>query len=110
MSSLAVHLSGPYCKIRTVQGTNQNAPLRRGPVCHIIKDFFFLVVKLSLFRSYILQESYQLLSVYVQFNSELIILAGSFPPDNFISVALRLMQMRCDFVSWISRLCKPFRW
>ena len=36
MSLLAVHLSGPYCKIRTAQGTNQNAPFRLGPVCHII--------------------------------------------------------------------------
>ena len=29
MSSLAVHLSGPYCKIRTAQGTNQNALFHR---------------------------------------------------------------------------------
>ena len=28
----AVHLSGPYRKIRTAQGANQNAPFQRGPV------------------------------------------------------------------------------
>ena len=31
-SSCVVHLSGPYSKIRTAQGTNQNAPLYLGPV------------------------------------------------------------------------------
>ena len=36
MSLWAVHLSGPSCKIQTAQGTNQNAPFHRGPVCHII--------------------------------------------------------------------------
>jgi len=34
--SWAVHLSGPYYKIPTAQGTNQNSPFRRGPICHII--------------------------------------------------------------------------
>ena len=28
----AVYLSGPYRKIRTAQGANQNAPFQRGPV------------------------------------------------------------------------------
>ena len=31
-SSRAVHLSGPYSKIRTAQGTNQIAPFHLGPV------------------------------------------------------------------------------
>ena len=31
-SSRAVHLSGPYSKIRTAPGTNQNAPFHLGPV------------------------------------------------------------------------------
>ena len=30
---------GQYCKIRTAQGTNQNAPFHHGPVCHIINSF-----------------------------------------------------------------------
>ena len=36
INSREVHLSDPYCKIQTAQGTNQNAPFHRGPVCHII--------------------------------------------------------------------------
>ena len=47
-SSWAVHLSGPYSKIRTAQGTNQNAPFTLDQFSHIIKDhitlFFFFGV------------------------------------------------------------------
>ena len=32
ISSWAIHLNGPYGKIRTAQGTNQNAPFHHGPV------------------------------------------------------------------------------
>ena len=34
----AVHLSGPYTKIRTAQGANQNAPFQCGPVQLYNKD------------------------------------------------------------------------
>ena len=33
-----VHLSGPYSKIRTAQGTNKNAPFHPGPVQPYNKD------------------------------------------------------------------------
>ena len=33
-----VHLSGPYCRIRTAQRTIQNAPFHHGLVCRIIND------------------------------------------------------------------------
>ena len=39
-SSWAVHLSGPDSKIRTAQGTNQNAPFHLGPVQPYNKYFY----------------------------------------------------------------------
>ena len=41
-SSWAVHLSGPYSKIRTAQGTNQNAPFHHGPVQPCNKTHFHI--------------------------------------------------------------------
>ena len=35
--------SGPYCKIRTAQGANQNSPFRRVSLCHIINQVIHCV-------------------------------------------------------------------
>ena len=40
ISSSVVHLSGPYSKIWTVQGTNQNAPFHHGPVQPYNKSYY----------------------------------------------------------------------
>jgi len=43
-----VHLSGPHCKIRTAQRTNQNVPFRPGSLCHIINQQVILYCLLFL--------------------------------------------------------------
>jgi len=46
INSSAVHLSGPYCKIRTAKVTNQNSSFHRGP-CQFMLMLLYTVASLA---------------------------------------------------------------